>query len=158
MLTRKLSFEKPVARTLKQAFARPQPRLAEGLVLVKKGVENGMDISDGLLADLGHICQASHVGGVIEIERLPILPEVTSAFGGRSFEMALSGGEDYELLFTAERDVINSVEQASSCPISVIGEVIAESPGQVILIDREGKHTLPAKTGWDHFKRTSGKI
>ena len=152
MLTRKLSFNGQITATLKQAFVRPQPRLAEGVLLVEKGVQNGMDISDGLLADLGHICQASRVGGVIEVDRLPVRSEARSAFGDRAFEMALSGGEDYELLFTAEKEVIDAVKKAASCPITVIGEVVADNPGQTILIDRENKRSLPAKTGWDHFK------
>ena len=152
MLTHKLAFEKQIEQTLKQGFVRPQPRLAEGLVLVAKDVKNGMDISDGLLADLGHICQASQVGGIVEIELLPIRSEVKSAFGDRSFQMALSGGEDYELLFTADRKVIDEVKKAAACPVTVIGEVVADNPGQTILIDREGKRTFPTKTGWDHFK------
>ena len=61
MLTQKLKFEAAVSGLLKQSFARPEPRLAEGRLLVEKGVKAGMDISDGLVADLGHICKASQL-------------------------------------------------------------------------------------------------
>jgi len=153
ILTQKLDFPAPLGDCLKRAFAQPEPRLVEGKLLVEKGVKTAIDISDGLLADLGHICQASGVGAIVEAERLPIRPEVTAAFGAKSFEMALSGGEDYQLLFTARPAVIERFRQASSCPVSIIGEIVAGNVGQVILMDREGKRSRPEKTGWDHFKR-----
>ena len=151
MLKGKLQFDTATADCLKSAFARPQPRLAEGKLLVEKGVKTAIDISDGLLADLGHICKASGAGALIEVERLPIKQEVKSAFGVQAFTMALSGGEDYQLLFTAKPAVIEQVSQASEYPITVIGEMVAENPGEVIVIDQEHKRLLPQKTGWDHF-------
>jgi thiamine-monophosphate kinase len=153
MLSRKLELEAAAANCLRQAFSRPEPRLAEGQLLVREGVKAGIDISDGLVSDLGHICRASGVGAVIEVESLPVRPEVESTFGREAWEMALSGGEDYQLLFTAGPQAMERVRRASSYPVTVIGEVVAENAGQVILIDREGKRTLPAKKGWDHFKR-----
>jgi thiamine-monophosphate kinase len=153
MLSRKLQFDQPVMDCLRQAFVRPEPRLMEGRLLVEKGVKSGIDISDGLLADLGHICKASAVGAVIQVEKLPIRPEVRSAFGIRSYEMALSGGEDYQLLFTGRPAVIEMVHRNSPYLISVIGEIVAENTGQVILIDAKGKRSRPKQTGWDHFKR-----
>jgi thiamine-monophosphate kinase len=152
MLSHNLRFDASVYSCLKQSFARPEPRLSEGRLLVEKGVKAGMDISDGLLADLGHICQASAVGAVIEIDRLPIRPEVKSAFGVRSVEMALSGGEDYQLLFSAGPKIVEEVRQASSYPVTVIGEIAGVNIGQIVLIDKEGKRFRPEKTGWDHFK------
>jgi thiamine-monophosphate kinase len=153
MLTRKLEFTAPITVCLKHAFTQPEPRLVEGRLLIEKGVKTAIDISDGLLADLGHICQASAVGAVIEAGRLPICPEVSAAFGVKAFEMALSGGEDYQLLFTARPSVIEHVREASSYPVSVIGEIIAGNVGQVMVTDKDGKRSLPEKTGWDHFKR-----
>jgi thiamine-monophosphate kinase len=141
-----------VTSCLKQAFARPEPRLKEGRLLVAEGVKTGMDISDGLLSDLGHICKASAAGAIIEIEKLPIRPEIESAFGEKALEMALSGGEDYQLLFTARPAVIEKVRQAAAYPVTVIGEIMGEHAGQIILLDKEGKRFQPRKTGWDHFK------
>jgi thiamine-monophosphate kinase len=98
MLKKKLHFNAATTDCLQKAFSQPQPRLAEGQLLVGKGVKTAIDISDGLLADLGHICKASRTGAVIEVERLPIKDEVKSAFGAEALRMALSGGEDYQLL------------------------------------------------------------
>lgn len=153
MLSRKLQLPESISVCLKQAFSRPEPRLAEGRVLVENGIQTGMDISDGLLSDLGHICRASQAGAIIRTESLPIREEVKSAFGQKAVEMALSGGEDYQLLFTGRPEMINNVRLASRYPITVIGQVTAEHPGRIMLEDVEGRHFPPQKTGWDHFRR-----
>jgi thiamine-monophosphate kinase len=152
ILKEKIQLEAAASQILRQAFATPEPRLAEGRLLVEKGVKTGMDISDGLVADLGHICEASGVGAIIQVERLPIRPEARIAFGDEAVQIALSGGEDYQLLFTASSSVLKRVLEASAYPIIEIGEIVAENSGQVILVDEEGKRTLPGRTGWDHFR------
>ena len=152
MLRGKLKFKPDVTRCLKQAFTRPEPRLAEGRMLVENGVEAGIDISDGLLADISHVCKASRVGAVVELEKLPIKSEVREAFGPKAFEMALSGGEDYQLLFTGKKAVIERVCQVSSYPVTIIGEITAKNGGQIVVIDEAGKRVRVQKTGWDHFK------
>jgi thiamine-monophosphate kinase len=136
---------------LRKAFLRPYPRVAEGQLLAERGVKAAIDISDGLIADLGHLCQASQVGARIEVDRVPIHPVVKTVFGDRSLEMALSGGEDYELLFTASADVIDRVRASATCLITVIGEVIDDKTAGVFLIDREGRPYKTARTGWQHF-------
>jgi thiamine-monophosphate kinase len=155
MLFRKLKFEKDVSDCLQQAFARPEPRLTEGRLFVDRGVKTGTDISDGLLADLGHICQSSGVGAVLETQALPIKTEVKAAFGARSLGMALSGGEDYQLLITAGPDVMEKVIRDSVYPVSIIGEIIKDNAGQVTVIDEAGQRFPPETTGWDHFKSAS---
>lgn len=89
---------------LRQAFLTPHPRLAEGELLVSEGVRAAIDISDGLVADLGHICQESGVGALIEVARVPQHPAARRLFGEEALGLALSGGEDYELLFTTSRE------------------------------------------------------
>jgi thiamine-monophosphate kinase len=69
--------------------------------------------------------------------------------------MALAGGEDYELLFTASNDIISKVEKAVSCPITVIGEVTADDTGKITLVDKQGETLKLARTGWQHFKTES---
>jgi thiamine-monophosphate kinase len=152
MLGKGLEFDASITSCLKEAFSRPEPRLAEGRLLVEKGVKAGIDISDGLLSDLGHICQRSGVGAVVETESLPIRTEVKSAFGQQFLEMALSGGEDYQLLFTAPPAVIDSVQKASLYPVTVIGNITAADAGRIKVIDGTGNTYIPRKTGWDHFK------
>jgi thiamine-monophosphate kinase len=140
----------PEAEThLKNAFLHPTPRIAEGLLLVEQGVKTAIDISDGLVADLGQICKASKVGARIEVERVPVEPAVKTAFGERALELALSGGEDYELLFTASAEIVDKVKKAASCPVTAIGEITAGKG--VTLVDKEGNPFALKKAGWEHF-------
>ncbi len=152
MLTEHLHFDTGATNSLRQAFLRPFPRIAEGQILVEKGVRAAIDISDGLVADLNHICQSSRVGARIEIERVPIEPAVKANFGAQALEFALAGGEDYELLFTASGETIDRVKAAVSCPITVIGEIIEDKENRVNLVDGRGRTVRLSKTGWEHFK------
>ena len=143
MLTRQLQFGTEAMSSLKNAFLHPYPRIAEGQLLLKDGVRTAIDISDGLIADLTHICQQSQVGTRVEIDRLPIHPATKANFGDKAWELALSGGEDYELIFTASAEVINKVKRDTSCPITVIGEITADNIGEVILVDSQGNPVSP---------------
>jgi thiamine-monophosphate kinase len=151
-MTSHAPFELGVTASFQQAFARPEPRLAEGRLFVDRGVKTGMDISDGLLSDLGHICRASGVGAVVETRKIPIREDVKATFGPHALDMALSGGEDYQLLITARPPVIDAVIKDSVYPVTVIGKIVADNPGRVIVINQEGERLQPGSTGWDHFK------
>ena len=151
VLTKKIKLKQQDSASLRRAFLQPHPRVTEGQILVEQGVKAAIDISDGLISDLSHICQASKVGARIEVDLVPIHPAVKDNFGDKSLEMALSGGEDYELLFTASNKIIERVRKAIPCPITVIGEVVADAPGRVTLVDIQGKPFKPARTGWQHF-------
>jgi thiamine-monophosphate kinase len=149
ILKKKRSLDPEAESRLKDAFLHPTPRVAEGLLLVEQGVKAAIDISDGLVADLGQICKASGVGARLEVERVPIEPAVKAAFGEKALEMALSGGEDYELIFTASAEIVAKVKKAASGPITVIGEVTA---GKVVtLVDKQGQPFELKKAGWEHF-------
>ena len=151
MLTKHLQLNPEATASLKKAFLQPYPRVAEGQILVEQGVRAAIDISDGLISDLGHICQASQVSARIEIDRVPVQPAVKANFGDRALELALSGGEDYELLFTAGAEVIDKVKAATSCPITVIGEIISDRTDKVTLVDGKGNLVNLRKAGWEHF-------
>ena len=153
MLRKNLKFNPKYARQMRQAHLMPNPRVNEGQLLVEKGVKCGMDISDGLIGDLAHICTESKVGALINVDLVPVSPAVTACFGGRAREMALTGGEDYELLFTASPPVMDKVIKAMPCPVTVIGEISAEKPGKVKLVDNQGKAFSLKKIGWDHFNK-----
>jgi thiamine-monophosphate kinase len=153
MLMKKLQFKPEAAAYLREAFLKPRPRLAEGQQLVKHGVATAIDISDGLLADLRHICQASHVGARVEVERLPIHPAVKENFQDRATALALGGGEDYELTFTAGSTTINKIRKEASCPITVIGEITDGPAGAIDLRDKSGKVVSAPEAGWEHFKK-----
>ena len=151
MLAKELQFDPEATAGLKKAFLHPYPRIAEGQILVDQGVKTAIDISDGLISDLNHICKASQVGARIEVDRVPIEPAVKANFGDRALELALSGGEDYELLFTASSEVIDKIRATASCPITVIGEMIADKTGKITLVDRQGNPFRLDKKGWEHF-------
>ncbi|MFC2066792.1 thiamine-phosphate kinase [Chloroflexota bacterium] len=152
MLMNQLSFDPEATSYLREVFLRPLPRLAEGQLLIERGVETAIDISDGLISDLPHICKASRVGARVEIDRLPIHPIVKDNFGDRALGLALSGGEDYELLFTAGVEVIDKVKGAASCPVTVVGDIVADEKGEVRLVDINGKPFNLRKAGWEHFR------
>jgi thiamine-monophosphate kinase len=152
MLKQKLSFDYETNRLLRQAHLQPTPRVNEGQILLRHKVKAAVDISDGLIADLAHICKAGKVSARINKDSVPIHPILKSNFKSDYQQLALSGGEDYELLFTTNNQVINQVEQAISCPVTVIGEIIKGMPGQVILSDASGKNIPLESGGWEHFK------
>jgi thiamine-monophosphate kinase len=151
MLTKQLQFDPETTACLQRSFLHPSPRIAEGQLLTDQGVKTAIDISDGLVSDLNHICQASQVGARIEVDHVPIQPAVRANFGDRALELALSGGEDYELLFTASTEVIDNITAIAHCPITVIGEIVADRVGEVILVDSKGNPVNLRSKGWEHF-------
>jgi len=153
MLSKKLRLDAETTDCLKRAFVEPTPRLAEGRLLIEHGVKTAIDVSDGLVSDLGHICESSRVSAQLTIDRMPVHPAVKAGFGDKAVELALSGGEDYELLFTAKAEIIDRIKKSAACPITVIGEILAGEPGKITLIDSKGNHFSPRKTGWNHFSQ-----
>ena len=155
MLTRKLQFDAEATAHLKQAFLHPYPRIAEGQLFLDHGVKTAIDISDGLASDLKHICQSSQLGARIDVDCVPIHPDVRANFGGRALELALSGGEDYELLFTGSAEIIDRIKMIAPCPITVIGEIVGKE-SKITLVDSQGNHFKLPRQGWEHF--TKGQI
>jgi len=151
VLTKNLQFDPEVTSSLKKAFLQPFPRIAEGQILVEQGIKAAQDISDGLVADLGHICQSSQVGARIEVDRIPVYPAVRANFGERALLLALSGGDDYELIFTGSARTIDNVKKITSCPVTIIGEITTEKVGNVTLVDNTGNPVNLLKAGWEHF-------
>ena len=133
------------------AHTRPIPRIAQGMTLRETGVSTAMDISDGLLADLGKLCAASDVGADIEIDLIPADSFLKKAYPGRWKELSVTGGEDYELLFTAGKEKIKQLTAAGNLDFSVIG-TITGSPKTVRVFDGNGKEVIYQSGGWDHFR------
>jgi thiamine-monophosphate kinase len=149
----------PKARNiLRQAHFRPVPRLREGQVLIEQGVRTAIDISDGLVADLDHICQSSKVNARINMEQVPIHPLVRAHFPN-SQELALSGGEDYELIFTADQATVGCAKQALDCPVTVIGTITKEDlPTRVLVVDSRDVVIPYRRKGWNHFKNAISDV
>ena len=127
---------------------RPTPRIALGLVL-RGRASACIDISDGLVADLGHLCAASGVGAQIDADVLPTsvaLREMFDASVRRGFQLA--GGDDYELCFTAaDADIVDIARD--DCPITRIGRIVAGSGVEVC--DAQGRMIQVPRDGWEHF-------
>jgi thiamine-monophosphate kinase len=145
-----------IITTLREAHLKPRPRIAEGQVLAHHGVKAAIDLSDGLVSDLDKLCKASGVGAKLHINQIPIHPMVRDNFTDDSINLALSGGEDYELLFTAPEEVMNKIDTEIPCPVTVIGEVVAK-PKRVRAIDENGKEIKLGKEGWEHFSKEKGR-
>jgi thiamine-monophosphate kinase len=151
MLKSKLKLKAADAKYLRNAFLHPVPRIAEGQLLIKNGIAAAIDTSDGLLADLRHICEKSRVSALVNADLLPIHDAVRRNFPDQSVAMALGGGEDYQLLFTGSMESVNKVKKAASCPFTVIGEITKGKPGQID-IKGGGVNRIAVKGyGWTHF-------
>lgn len=134
---------------LLHAHAYPQARVAEGQA-ASSLVSAMIDVSDGLLADLGHICTASGVGAEIDADAVPVASElaaVAAALGFNPLESALGGGEDYELLMTVAPESFGELEtniRAAGSDLAIVGRIVEGSevsvPGVAV-----------AHLGWDHF-------
>jgi thiamine-monophosphate kinase len=134
----------------------PAPRVREGRALAEAGIPSAMiDISDGLLADLGHILDLSSVGASLRTAELPLSSYFRTSFPDADEEalsMALTGGEDYELLFTAPPEKIPAafaLMEKFGAPLAVIGTITTERSLAVIGADGELLH-IRGK-GYDHF-------
>ena len=144
-----------IITTLREAHLKPHPRVAEGQVLAHYGVKSAIDLSDGLVSDLNILCKVSGVGARLFINQIPIHPIVRNNFADDSMNLALSGGEDYELLFTAPNEVMNKIGTEISCLMTVIGEVVA-NPKRIMTIDEHGNEIKLEKEGWEHFSKEKG--
>lgn len=152
-LLRGLPLHPRAARTLRDAHLRPIPRIAEGKALAASGVRCAIDVSDGLVDDLAKVCQASAVAATVEAERIPVHPSLKEAFPQEHLQLALSGGEDYELLFTAPPAVMEQAIPQLPAGATIIGKVHPGDPGQVAVVDRHGQSLPISRGGWDHFRR-----
>lgn len=126
-------------------YWRPQPRLIAGMAL-KRVVHAMMDISDGLAQDIQHILKASGVGANIDASRVPISAELQRWQPESALILALTGGDDYELCFTASKEQaaeIALITQTLSLPCSKVGEIVAEG---FSIQGYDGE-----LTGWQHF-------
>lgn len=135
----------------------PVPRVREGVALAAAGFPTAMiDVSDGLLADLGHILRLSRVGARLELAKIPL----SDSFTAKGYEsssdplaLPLSGGEDYELLFTAPQaaeTAIRSLLASHATRVTVIGHVTAG--GELGVISPDGSDYHPRQQGYNHFQ------
>jgi len=144
-----------LCRALVQSHRRPQPRVVAGLALRETGlVHCCVDLSDGLAADLPKLCAASGVGAQVDVTRLPVSEDLSlmaADLGRASWELALSGGEDYELLIAvapADLEAVNAAVAATGTTLTPIGEITRTGPR---FVGADGDDLPAATGGWDHF-------
>ncbi len=149
-----VDLDEAVGAELRSRQLEPRPRIAAGAALAAVGASAMIDLSDGLGGDAGQIAAASGVGVEIELERIPIqdgVEEVAGAAGLDPADLAVGGGEDYELLVTMPPDRTEAAVEACSragARLTVIGRT-ADDPG--VLIRRPDGSSLPAG-GFDHLR------
>lgn len=152
MLNGKTISDAEMGDILRQAHLQPRPKVREGQILIEQGVRTAIDVSDGLIADLDHICESSKVSARIRMEQVPVHPVITANFPNYQ-ELALCGGEDYELLFTADTATVARAKQALDCPVTVIGDMTeATLPARVTVLDSKGNTVPYRRGGWEHFR------
>ena len=140
---------------LMERYRLPQPRLRLGRALVEAGlVHAAMDISDGLLADLGHICRTSRLGATVEWPRVPLSAPAAKLVAARPQlrERIIAGGDDYELLLTVSGDDVAAalaLAQRSGTALVPIGQMSAGSG--VRIRDENGAEIATGRAGYRHF-------
>ncbi len=152
----KVQLPEPWPRLCVGALEKPRPRVALGLAL--NGVASAaIDVSDGLLADLGHIAKRSGLAAEVKLVQLPHLPKgdtYDADLRRIALECQLAGGDDYELCFTApaaQHLAIGQVAARLELPLWCIGEMVAGAAGQVSVLDPDGKPVEFSRHGYDHF-------
>ena len=129
----------------------PSPDFVRVRALVREGVRAAMDISDGLVDDLSKLALSSGVGAVVCASQAPVDTYLKRAFPRDHLQLALNGGEDYELLFTGSQEVVTGALAALGPSASIIGRLVAERPGRVRVLDDNGTDIDIARRGWNHF-------
>lgn len=145
-------------KALYRAHVAPDPHLPEGRLLASQpGTHAGIDTSDGLSSDLGHIAEESQVGAVLYADKIPVsesLLKFCSRFDFDPVEYALSGGEDYTLLCTIAPENIEETAAKFQAefkrPLFRLGEITDKDRLELIHPDGKAKPLVP--TGWNHFK------
>ena len=145
-------------RRLLDAHFRPQARVGEGQTLAQAGATAMMDVSDGLALDLSRLCAESTVGARLELAAVPVaseLRELATVLGIDPLEVALSGGEDYELLAALEpgsvEEAARLIDERFGLRLTDVGEI---TDGPVMTaVDDAGNERVLEPRGWDHFAR-----
>lgn len=145
-LLKKLYAGKKVSATKSSRHFYPIPRLQAARWLREKEIPSAMiDLSDGLSVDLGHICEESEVSAVVYAENIP-------AARGADLQLALHGGEDYELLFTAPAST-KLPTRIAGVAVTLIGEIHPQRlGGRVLIFDKSGRQQVLRPAGWQHFR------
>jgi thiamine-monophosphate kinase len=137
---------------LVRAHLRPLPRLEEGQEAARVGIICGIDISDGLMQDLAHVCEMSGLGAEVREDLLPLSDDLRAAYPEDAPALAVGGGEDYELLITGDEKTVERAGEEMSAALTLIGRMVESPEHRPRLLDSAGKELTVAVRGWDHLR------
>ncbi|MBM2812344.1 MAG: thiL [Chloroflexi bacterium] len=144
-------------RDVLEAHRRPKARVVAGRTLVEAGIRCGIDVSDGLVADVGHLCERSGCDAEIDADHVPVHPGARAAFGDEAIDLALSGGEDYELVCAGSADALaragKLLRQRGEPPLTLIGSMVTpiDAGGKVRVRSFGGALMNLDREGYQHF-------
>ena len=134
------------------AHLRPQPPLLLGQEAAREGIRCAIDVSDGLLQDIGHVCEMSGVGALVKADAVPVSEALHGAYPDDALRLACTGGEDYELVLVGKRKLIERAAASSGIDVTFIGEIVEDAERRVRLLDGEGREIDFGTAGWDHMR------
>jgi thiamine-monophosphate kinase len=144
-------------RALRLKLDAPAPRIALGIAL-RGTARSAIDVSDGLIADLGHICERSNVAAVVDFTRIPASATLKQHLHRAAAQRALlAGGDDYELVFSAgraRRDAIARISRRLRLRLTRIGRITRRGRGAplVTVLDAAGRPITVTRGGYEHFR------
>jgi thiamine-monophosphate kinase len=156
ILQRGASPDSPDERALARAHLRPIPRVAESRALLEVGVRCGMDLSDGLLGDATRLARSSGVRVEIQLDTLPLSDAIRNVFPAEAKDIALAGGEDYELLIAGDEGVVSQavdlLTRRGGVQLTVVGRVYGVDGGKPVVEVRDalGNYYQPKLHSWEH--------
>jgi thiamine-monophosphate kinase len=136
---------------LPASHLRPRPPLQVAQAAARLGVVCAIDVSDGLVQDVGHVCESSRLGAVLLAADIPVDPEVQRSYPSEALLLACSGGEDYETVFVGAPGVISALLELHPGAVTTIGRMSDRRPGTVTVLDRTGAEVPLPSPGWDHL-------
>ncbi len=139
-------------RGLVRRHMRPLPRANLGAVAYAAGIRCAIDISDGLVQDLGRICRSSGVAAEIAIELVPVDPSLSGCDRNEARMLALTGGEDYELILVGGVSSFERWYFESPSPPETIGSIVEDPEHRVRVLDHSGNEIAIEHAGWDHLR------
>ncbi|WP_120496616.1 thiamine-phosphate kinase [Kiloniella sp. EL199] len=157
LLKKEIKTENSAAETfLVNRYRIPQPRTLLGIALLERDIcQTALDVSDGLIADINHIAEGSNLQARIFLSDIPLSDAFRDVFQGaldQGRQLAVTGGDDYEILFTSKsknRSQVFELSEELDIPITQIGTLTQGN--RTLLLDKSNKEITVAKSGWTHF-------